>query len=114
MKNLQLSSKPPRYNQNLLLDEKAKEFVLGAEKNKKMEQEFSDVNNKKDEPHKVKTLFPWEDNNVRKDVYKTFNLRLPEEYYVKLAYLSQLKKDSKHKVCLDILLPEIDKKLNLK
>lgn len=114
MKKLQLSSKPPKTNQDPLLEEKVKEFVLGAEKNKNAEQISSEKPTLKEEKYQEKPFFPWEDNRVRKDVYKTFNLRLPEEYYVKLAYLSQLKKDSKHKICLDILLPEIDNKLNLK
>ena len=113
MKKFQLSSKPPRTNQEPFFEEKIKEFVLGAEKNKKPEQVISNDSTQKEEIYQEKPSFPWENGKVRKDVYKTFNLRLPEEYYVKLNYLSQLKKDSKHKVCLDILLPEIDKKLNL-
>lgn len=113
MKKLQLSSKPPKTNQGPLLEEKVKEFVLGAEKNKNEGQISYEEVDPKEEKYKEKSFFPWEDSKIRKDVYKTFNLRLPEEYYVKLAYLSQLKKDSKHKICLDILLPEIDKKLNL-
>ena len=40
MKKFQRSSKPPRTNQEPFFEEKIKEFVLGAEKNKKPEKVF--------------------------------------------------------------------------
>jgi hypothetical protein len=59
-------------------------------------------------------LFPWEENNVRDDLIKIFNLRFSERYFLKLEYLSKLTKTSKHQLCMDILLREIDKKLSQK
>lgn len=55
--------------------------------------------------------FPWEDPHVREDLKKLFNLRLTEKDFIKLDYLSKCKKESMHKVCLDILIPEIEKQL---
>jgi hypothetical protein len=114
MKKMQLSSKPPKANQDPFIEEKLKEFVLGAELNKNNEQSTFSRPVIKEKDYQEKTTFPWQESGIRKDVHKLFNLRLPEEYYVKLAYLSQMTKDSKHKICLDILLSEIDKKLNLR
>lgn len=57
--------------------------------------------------------FPWENPRVREDLRKTFNLRFSEKDYVKLEYLSRLKKESMHKICLDVLIPHINKMLNL-
>jgi len=58
----------------------------------------------------VKDL-PWEKPNVREDVQKVYNLRLPEPYLLKLKYISEHSSGSMHRFCLDALLPEIDKKI---
>jgi hypothetical protein len=54
-------------------------------------------------------VYPWEE--ARDDVFKTFNLRLPEEYSVKLDYLSMKIKSSKHSICMNIIKKEIDRQL---
>lgn len=54
-------------------------------------------------------VYPWEE--ARDDVFKTFNLRLPEEYSVKLEYLSMKIKSSKHSICMNIIKKEIDRLL---
>ena len=92
-------------------DEKYKEFILGAEPEMidSLRPIIKSVDNLIEEES-----FPWEDPKVRDDVFKPFNLRLPEEYYLKLDYLSKIKKESKQRICLDILLSEIDRKLTIK
>lgn len=54
-------------------------------------------------------VFPWE--GARDDVYKTFNLRLPEEYAMKLDYVAMKYKKSKHAVCMSVVKAEIDRLL---
>ena len=58
---------------------------------------------------KIVNVYPWE--NARDDVYKTFNLRLPEEYAVKLDYLAMRLNISKHSVCMNVVKNEINKLL---
>lgn len=58
---------------------------------------------------KIVNVYPWE--NARDDVYKMFNLRLPEEYAVKLDYLAMRLNISKHSVCLNVVKKEINKLL---
>jgi len=55
-------------------------------------------------------VYPWEE--ARDDVFKTFNLRLPEEYSVKLDYLSMKLKTSKHSICMTVVKKEIDRLLS--
>jgi hypothetical protein len=67
------------------------------------------LDNTKQQVKKLIHHFPWE--NARDDVFKTFNLRLPEEYAVKLDYLSMKIKSSKHAICMNIVKKEIDRLL---
>lgn len=53
------------------------------------------------------TSHPWK--AAREDVLKTFNLRLPEEYALKLEFLSDKKKISKHEICIAAVRREIDR-----
>ncbi len=52
---------------------------------------------------------PWD--IARLDVIKLMNVRMPEEYYLKLDYLSKKHRISKNKLCLEAIIAEIDKKL---
>ncbi len=61
--------------------------------------------------HKRNSVYPWEDSNVREDVIKPYNLRLPEPYLLKLRYIAEHTPDSMHKFCMTILGKEIDKKI---
>lgn len=90
MKSKPLTSKVP----NTKLDE----FISGAEQRK-----VDAVSSNK--------TYPWENNSVRNDVNKLYNLRLPEPYLLKLKYISQNTPASMQSFCLDILLPEIDKRI---
>ena len=58
--------------------------------------------------HKV---YPWQDPRLRDDVAKVYNLRLPEAYLLKLKYIAEHSPQSMQRFCLDVLLPEIDKKI---
>jgi hypothetical protein len=53
-----------------------------------------------------KQNYPWE--KAREDVLKTFNLRLPEEYALKLEFLSERTGSSKHEICIAAVRREID------
>lgn len=63
-------------------------------------------------PVKKLQKMPWEESKLRNDVFKIFNLRIPERDFQKLKYLSKESGDSMHKLCLDILLPKINRKIN--
>ena len=54
---------------------------------------------------------PWEERNLRDDVLKVYNLRLPEPYLLKLKYIAEHTPGSMHQFCIDALLPAIDKKI---
>lgn len=55
---------------------------------------------------------PWEGPSVRDDVKKTYVLRLPEAYLLKLKFIAENTPDSMQKFCLSQLLPAIDKKVH--
>lgn len=70
-----------------------KDFIAGAER-----QESS--------------VYPWQAPNVRPDVTKVFNLRLPEDVYLKLKYLSdKQRRRSMQTICQDALEPYIEQEL---
>ena len=55
---------------------------------------------------------PWEAENVRPDMTKLFNLRLPEDVYLKLKYLSEnQRRRSMQTICMDAIEPAIDAEL---
>lgn len=107
-KKPQLSAKPLTKTSIDLESDKLKDFIQAAD--------FPSTHiilaqEKKNNNYSSRPLLPWERENIREDILKIFNLRLPETYYAKLEYLSQNGKDSKHKILMDIILPEIDKKI---
>ena len=104
----QLSTKPLIKTSIDLENNKLKEFIQAADFPSIPE---AAVIEKKTINYPSRPLLPWERENIRHDIVKIFNLRLPETYHAKLEYLSQNGKDSKHKILMDIILPEIDKKI---
>ena len=56
-------------------------------------------------------FLPWEDPQVRDDILKVYNLRLPEPYLLKLKYIAAHTPGSMQQFCIDVLLPAIDKKV---
>lgn len=105
-----LSSRPPFKTSKNIEDHKLKEFIEAAE-SPKSSGSLSIEKNKLEKQTINSFLLPWENKNVRKDVYKVFNLRLPEKYYLKLKYISENEKESYHKILMTIICPEIDKKI---
>ncbi|BCG66097.1 MAG: chromosome partitioning protein (plasmid) [Methyloprofundus sp.] len=59
-----------------------------------------------------KEPYSWEQENVREDVTKVYNLRLSESYLLKLKYIAEHTPDSMQKFCINILEKEIDNKIN--
>ena len=55
--------------------------------------------------------YPWNDQGVRNDMIKVYNLRLSEPYLLKLKFISENTPDSMQKFCLNVLQDAIDKKI---
>lgn len=58
------------------------------------------------------TIYPWEEGYVRDDVIKSFNLRLPESYFLKLEYISKQTRRSKQSICFPVIQEMIDMTIN--
>lgn len=109
-KKLPLSRRPPVPSINNLDDPRLKEFIEAAE-SPKNSGSLSIEKIKLQKPENYDLCLPWERKDVRPDVLKVFNLRLPETYYMKLKFLSEKEKESHHKILMDIICPEIDNKI---
>lgn len=59
-------------------------------------------------PTAFHTSLPWEGSNIRADVQKVFSLNLPEEYIVKLKFISEKNNKSQQKIMREIICPAID------
>lgn len=55
--------------------------------------------------------YPWTAPQVRQDVIKTVNLRLPEPLYIKLQYVSEKTRKSQQELIREGLLQIIDREL---
>ena len=73
------------------------DFIEGAEK--RTEQPA---------PKRASKALPWKAPGVREDVVKTFNIRLPEPYHLKLAYIAEHTPQSMHNFCMEVLTKAID------
>lgn len=86
-----MRSSKPKLKQTEATQAAVKNFIEGAE-----EEKNNDV-------------LPWEAPAVRPDMTKVFNLRLPEDVYLKLKYLSEnQRRRSMQSICMDALEPVID------
>jgi len=86
-----MRSSKPKLKKTEATPAAVKSFIESAEKN-----ENDDV-------------LPWEAPDVRPDMTKVFNLRLPEDVYLKLKYLSDnQRRRSMQSICMDALEPAID------
>jgi hypothetical protein len=93
-----LKSKLPGTNPNV---EDIDAFISGAEtKNKSAPRVL-----------KTTTSYPWQEPGVRDDVLKTYNLRLPEPYLLKLKFIAEHTPNSMQKFCLNVVEGAIDKKI---
>ncbi|MGB0849101.1 MAG: hypothetical protein ACPGSM_20375 [Thiolinea sp.] len=55
---------------------------------------------------------PWEAPGVRPDMNKVFNVRLPEDMFLKLKYISEnQRRRSMQSICLDAIEPYIEREL---
>lgn len=63
-------------------------------------------------PTKSIKVYPWEAENVRDDVIKSFNLRFPESYFLKLEYIAKQTRRSKHGLCFEVIKEMIDSEIN--
>ena len=99
--NPKVSARPPEKKEYSvdLLDDLAKSFVKDGAIETKATSEIKEVR-----------IYPWE--AAREDVYKTFNLRLTEEYATKLDYIAMKLKTSKHSICMNVVKKEIDRLLS--
>jgi hypothetical protein len=64
-----------------------------------------------DSVSKASDVYPWQELGVRDDVLKTYNLRLPEPYLLKLKYIAEHTPNSMQKFCLNVVEDAIDKKI---
>lgn len=55
--------------------------------------------------------YPWEEPDVSEDTIKTYLLRLPEPYLLKLRFIREQTGRSMQHVCLDAILPRIDEEV---
>lgn len=113
-----LSSKRPSLNP--LDEEKLLSFIQEAEEKPiaKTQEEAPQtkpqeiVKAEKVKKQVAKQTLPWEDEAMSQDSEKTFLLRLPEAYLLKLKYIRQKTGRSMNHFCLDILLSAIDEEVN--
>lgn len=90
----------------------ADEFIAGAEaERKEPEVQEKPAPKPAPQPARQKVRYPWDNPGVREDVAKIYNLRLPEPYLLKLKYIAAHTPDSMQRFCLDVLIPEIDRKI---
>lgn len=92
MQNNKLTSRPPS-------KKPIEEFILAAEQRK----EDSDYNNPK-----IEETYPWQDSLVRSDVQKVFTVKLPEEYILKIKFISDKTNKSQQKIVREIVCHEVD------
>ena len=96
MQDNKITSHPPKKS-----TVEMEEFILGAEKK-----------GTKDDKYKQKIKkFPWEDSSVRDDVTKAFTAQLPEEYILKIKFLSDYTNKSQQKIVREIICQQVDKLL---
>ncbi|MBL8252372.1 MAG: hypothetical protein JNJ76_02065 [Candidatus Competibacter sp.] len=96
-----LSSRPPQMSGNDSLES----FIGGASRPNRNAPEPATV------PEREERAYSWNAANVRADVAKVYNLRLPEPYLLKLKYIAERSPDSMQQFCLSVLLPAIDAKI---
>ena len=92
MQNNKLTSHPPS-------KKPVEEFILAAEQRK----EDSDYNKTK-----IGEIYPWQDSAVRADVQKVFTVKLPEEYILKIKFISDKTNKSQQKIVREIVCHELD------
>lgn len=54
---------------------------------------------------------PWENPSLRRDVLRTFNLRLPEPTKAKLQWLAEQGPESMHQIAVEAVEAEIERRI---
>ena len=98
----QLSSRPPSSPGTQDMDD----FIAGAGT-----RTVDEVTPQAPQHEATQEPYPWESPGVRENITKVYNLRFPEPYLLKLKYIAEHTPASMQAFCLDLLLPEIDKKI---
>ncbi|MFU7500267.1 MAG: hypothetical protein ACJBCI_00915 [Candidatus Tisiphia sp.] len=93
MQTNKISSHPPS-------KKPVEEFILGAEQ-KKYDNEYN--------KHKVEIIYPWQASSIRGDVQKVFTAKLPEEYILKIKFISDKTNKSQQKIIREIICQEVNK-----
>ena len=92
MQKNKITSRPPA-------KQSVHDFILEAENKTKIEKE------------EIKIILPWQTGKVRADVKKVFTVKLPEEYILKIKYISEITNKSQQKIVREIIQSEIDRVL---
>lgn len=94
----ELKSKLPSNSQNV--DINLDEFLSGADSKTVTTKKIT-----------KSVIYPWQEDRVREDVTKLYNLRLPEPYFLKLKYIANNTSDSMQTFCLNVVQKAIDAKI---
>ncbi|MDP4709465.1 MAG: hypothetical protein NWS20_05670 [Rickettsiaceae bacterium] len=94
MQNNKITSRPP-------VKKSVQDFILEAENRERVKEAIDNVNHS----------YPWQDDQIRPDVQKVFTVRLPEEYTLKIKYLSEVTNKSQQKIVREIINAGINEAL---
>ena len=78
------------------------------------EETIEEFASKADKPVRVRKnqpQYPWEAENVREDVQKTFLVRMPEPVSIKVTWLAQQLGKSKHSIYLNLFTEKLDQEI---
>ena len=89
-----ITSRPPQKT--------AQDFIMEAEKREA----------KQKTPYQKEIIYPWQEKHVRADVQKVFTVRLPEEYILKIKYISESTNKSQQQLVRDIINAGLKEILN--
>ncbi len=92
MNNDKITSHPPH-------KKSPQDFILEAEAKNR------------NELREEKLILPWEEEGIRVDVQKVFTVKLPEEYILKIKFISEQTNKSQQKIVREIISREVDESL---
>ncbi len=83
---------------------------------KSMEEFIAEAGEKRREqgarqPQKAERIYPWNNSMIRSDIQKVFTAKLPEEYILKIKFISDQTNKSQQRIVREIICQEIDKLL---
>lgn len=95
MQNNRITSHPPKKT--------AEDFILEAA-SPSQKRSLNDIKAKR-------RVFPWNEEHIREDVQKVFTVKLPEEYILKIKFISEQTNKSQQKIIREIICASIDEML---